>query len=38
LKRSLAERYPDDRVTYTEGKAEYVTAITARAKRHYGAT
>jgi GrpB-like predicted nucleotidyltransferase (UPF0157 family) len=38
LKRSLAERYPNDRIAYTEGKAEYVIAITERAKRHYGAT
>ena len=38
LKQSLAERYPNDRVAYTEGKAEYVRSITERAKRHYGAT
>jgi GrpB-like predicted nucleotidyltransferase (UPF0157 family) len=38
LKRSLVERYPNDRIAYTEGKAEYVKAITERAKRHYGAT
>ena len=38
LKRSLAARYPSDRIAYTEGKAAYVIAITERAKRHYGAT
>lgn len=38
LKRSLAETYPNDRIAYTEGEAEYVKAITERAKRHYGAT
>ena len=38
LKQSLAERHPNDRIAYTEGKAEYVIAITERAKRHYGAT
>jgi GrpB-like predicted nucleotidyltransferase (UPF0157 family) len=37
LKQSLAERHPNDRIAYTEGKAEYVIAITERAKRHYGA-
>ena len=38
LKQALAERYPNDRMAYTEGKAEYVIAITERAKRRYGAT
>lgn len=38
LKRTLAERYPNDRVAYTEGKAAYVVAITERAKRRYGVT
>lgn len=38
LKQALAERYPKDRVAYTAGKAAYVTAITERAKRRYGAT
>ena len=36
LKQSLAAKYPNDRVAYTEGKAEYVISITERAKRHYG--
>ena len=35
LKRSLAERCPNDRIAYTEGKAEYVKAITEMAQRHY---
>jgi GrpB-like predicted nucleotidyltransferase (UPF0157 family) len=38
LKQSLSEKYSNDRVAYTGGKAEYVTAITERAKRRYGAT
>lgn len=38
LKHSLCEKYPNDRVAYTEGKAEYIMAITERAKRLYGAT
>lgn len=38
LKQSLSEKHPNDRVAYTEGKAEYVISITERAKRRYGAT
>jgi len=38
LKRSLCEKYPNDRVAYTEGKAGYVIPITERARRYYGAT
>jgi GrpB-like predicted nucleotidyltransferase (UPF0157 family) len=38
LKQFLSEKYPNDRVAYTEGKAEYIIAITERAKRRYGAT
>ena len=38
LKRRLAGRHPADRVAYTEGKAEYVIAVTERAKRRYGAS
>jgi GrpB-like predicted nucleotidyltransferase (UPF0157 family) len=38
LKQALAEKHPNDRLAYTAGKAEYVTAVTERAKRHYGAT
>ena len=37
LKLSLSRRHPNDRVAYTEGKAEYVKLITERAKRHYEA-
>ncbi len=38
LKRSLSEKYPNDRVAYTEGKAEFVVSVTGRAKQHYDAT
>ena len=38
LKESLSEKYARNRVGYTEGKKEYIVAITERAKRHYGAT
>ncbi len=37
LKQLLCEKHPNDRIGYTEGKADYVTAITDRAKRYYGA-
>jgi len=36
LKQSLAEKHPNDRVAYTEGKPAYITAVTERARRHYG--
>ena len=38
LKQSLTEKHPNDRIAYTEGKAEYIMALTERAKRRYGAT
>jgi len=38
LKQLLAAKHPHDRLAYTAGKAEYVIAITERAKRRYGAT
>jgi len=38
LKLALAEKHPNDRVGYTVGKADYVMAVTERAKRRYGAT
>lgn len=38
LKLSLFGRHPNDRVAYTEGKAEYIKLITERAKWRYGAT
>src|SRR5262245_19751695 len=37
LKRELTAKYPRDRVAYTQGKTEFVTRITAEAKRHSGA-
>jgi GrpB-like predicted nucleotidyltransferase (UPF0157 family) len=36
LKARLASAFPNDRVAYTQGKTEFVTAVTERAKRHYG--
>ena len=38
LKRSLAEKYPNDRVAYTEGKTEFIIALTERAKRYFSTT
>jgi GrpB-like predicted nucleotidyltransferase (UPF0157 family) len=38
LKRHLAEKYPNDRVGYTEGKSGFVVEVTEKAKRYYGAT
>ena len=38
LKISLAEKYPNDRVAYTKGKAEYIVALTEKAKRYFNAT
>jgi GrpB-like predicted nucleotidyltransferase (UPF0157 family) len=38
LKKLLAEKYTNDRVGYTAGKAEYVVSITEKARRYYGAT
>ena len=38
LKQSLAGRYPNDRIAYTEGKAEYIKAMMDRAKCYYGVT
>ena len=38
LKQRLSEEHPNDRVAYTEGKTEYITAVTERAKRHYGSS
>ena len=36
LKQTLAEKFPHDRIAYTEAKAEYVVAITGRAKHLHG--
>jgi GrpB-like predicted nucleotidyltransferase (UPF0157 family) len=38
LKQSLVEKYPKDRVAYTEGKSAMVESITRAAKQHYGVT
>jgi GrpB-like predicted nucleotidyltransferase (UPF0157 family) len=35
VKLGLAAAYPNDRVAYTNGKTEFVAAVTARAKEHY---
>ena len=37
LKQLLADKHPHDRMAYTAGKAEYVMAMTERARRHYEA-
>jgi hypothetical protein len=36
LKRHLSTKHPNDRIAYTNGKAEFVVSITERAIRHYG--
>jgi len=38
LKHFLSERYPNDRIAYTEGKTEFVAALTETAKRYYSST
>ena len=35
LKRDLAEKYPNDRKGYTEGKSEFIVALTERAKQYF---
>ena len=35
LKQSLSEKYPNDRMAYTEGKVEFVASVTERAKKYY---
>ncbi len=37
LKKSLADQHPNDRVAYTDGKAEFVVALTEKAKRYFNA-
>jgi len=37
LKRFLAEKHPNDRVAYTEAKAEFIVALTEKAKRYFSA-
>ena len=36
LKQTLSEKYPNDRIAYTDGKTKFVLSVTERAKRHYG--
>lgn len=35
LKHSLSEKYPHDRVAFTDGKNEFVTQVTERARRYF---
>jgi GrpB-like predicted nucleotidyltransferase (UPF0157 family) len=35
LKRALAEKYPNDRQGYTDGKSEFIVALTEKAKRYF---
>lgn len=35
LKIDLAARFPSDRIAYTQGKSEFVSALTTKAKRWY---
>jgi len=35
LKRNLAEEYPNDRKAYTDGKTEFIVALTEKAKRYF---
>ncbi len=35
LKVALSEKYPNDRIAYTEGKTEYVVRMTEKARRYY---
>ena len=35
LKRTLAEKYPNDRKGYTDGKTEFVVALTEKARRYF---
>jgi GrpB-like predicted nucleotidyltransferase (UPF0157 family) len=35
LKTRLASSFPNDRVAYTEGKAEFIAKVTEQAKRYY---
>lgn len=38
LKRHLSEEFPNDRMAYTEGKADFVVSVTAKAKRYFNST
>ena len=35
LKRTLADKYPNDRKGYTDGKSEFIVALTEKAKRYF---
>ncbi|MBL7994128.1 GrpB family protein [bacterium] len=35
LKKQLSEKYPNDRVKYTEEKTEFIVSLTQKAKKHY---
>ncbi len=35
LKLSLAERYPNDRIAYSEGKSEFIVPLTEKAKEYF---
>ncbi len=37
LKRDLAEKYPNDRKAYTDGKSEFIVALTEKAKQYFSA-
>lgn len=34
----LSEKYPNDRVAYTQGKTEFVVSTTEKAKRYYASS
>ncbi len=36
LKRMLAKIFPNDRVTYTKEKSEFIVTVTIKAKMYYG--
>lgn len=38
LKQFLCEKYPNDRIAYTEGKAEFIVSLTEKARRYYRLT
>ena len=38
LKYQLANQYPNDREAYTNGKAEFISGITEKAKQYYNTT
>lgn len=38
LKRTLAEKFPNDRKGYTDGKSEFIVALTEKAKCYFGSS